>query len=559
MVTPPARNQVARWFYTLGALLIVASWLWRPALPPSPLWDPDTWGYLHPALSWLDGGDFQQMHGRSGFYPSLLLLFLKWGGGLSAIPFFQHLLGLAAALLAWTAWWLWFGFLPPMRWRNGFTLLGGALGLLVLCLWMFNPHAWMLESEIRPEGVLPFFVFAQITCSLAFFHALRPAFAPASESNPGIRFWHILLTGTGALAFSGMALALKPSWILAATVMWLAVLPGLLPRRSRLPVAAALLLGAAFCLGGKFFYSQWLKPDNFSRTFLPMTLLTIHAPWVLESWEEELASDSKKSWPVPREVLEAFVENFRTELDKAKSDAGWYTRLGFDPDYLMYRSSVNKPLGDADIGLEDAVALHKSGYFLAWQRRTGPMAQKVLHQFDYFLRPDSRIFAANRADWPRFRDRTGIELDKFPPQPDLPVSCAILRDNRSQFDATTFPASIPRPAWIGTIASIFASTTPWLLGAFALWWILIPWRHPEWFFPGAVATFLLALPAANAFAVSLTHALDMTRYCFTFAPFYALALAAIALLIFCWAIIRLFHQPAPPSENLAATQTDGNP
>jgi hypothetical protein len=54
----------------------------------------------------------------------------------------------------------------------------------------------------------------------------------------------------------------------------------------------------------------------------------------------------------------------------------------------------------------------------------------------------------------------------------------------------------------------------------------------------------LALPAANALAVSLTHSLDLYRYRFTFAPSYGWALAAIAMLLLVWAV-ELFYQPGP--------------
>jgi hypothetical protein len=561
-----------------GAGLILLSWWVRPAQPQVAIWDPDTWGYLYPALSWIEGGAFQQMHGRHGFYPSLLLLFIEWGGGLGRIVFYQQLLGVAGAVLAWAGWILWLrlllgggidrghqgddgssertegretsrrkgrsvqhspsGVLPSKVW-GGLWWLGVAVGAALVCLWMFNPHMRLQESELRPEAVLSFFVAGQVVFGLAFYVGLQAAVR--GEAWPG---WRLGLVGVLALAFAWLGWSLKPSWVFAALAMWPLLAVGFFVAGCRRVVVVTFLAGGLIWFGGSSIYGRWMKPDSASRTFLPMTLLTIHAPWVFAAWEDELANGDEASWPVRREVLQAFVENFRVELDRAKADPGWYVRLGFDPDYLMYRSSISRPLGEAGISMEDAIAFHKQGFFLAWQKFPLAMLGKVLGQFDYFLRPESRLFAAWKADWPRFWERTARELEKFSEAAPGLKTGELLAENRREFLAEPWPEVQSSPIALGWIADVLGTLAPWLVGAFFLWWVVVPWRAVEWIWPGLGAALLLALPAANALAVSLTHSLDLYRYRFTFAPSYGWALAAIAMLLLVWAV-ELFYQPGP--------------
>ncbi len=522
-----------RWVYFSGVALLVVSWLFRPLQPSLPLWDPDTWGYLYPALSWLDGGPFQQMHGRHGFYPSLLLLFLQSGGGLERVPFYQHLFGLGGAVLAWTAWLRWLRVLCFGREFSlwvwwGLVVVGGAIS----SLWMFNPHVWMQENDLRPEAVLGFFVFGQLACGMDYLGRLQRL--ATKEKWSSWEIWGLALNAVGALAFAWMALALKPSWIFAAAGTWVFVAIGWSIARARWVVASSLVMGVIFWGGASAFYQHWLQEDDASRTFLPMTLTTIHAPWVLAAWEDELAKGRTAGGVLGREGLEKFVENFRRELATARQDAGWYKRLGLDSDYLMYRSSLNRPLGEAGVGMEEGIAFHKRGYFLAWMKFPLPMAEKVWGQFDYFLRPEPRIFAARQADWPRYWERTGGELEKYFRYGPGEISQALLQSNRQSFLKAAVPPAQPRPLFLGWIAESLARLAPFLLAGFLLWWAALPWGYQDWFWPGLAAAYFLSLPAGNAFAVSLTHSLDLFRYRFTFAPSYAWALAAIFCLLVLW-------------------------
>jgi len=88
------------------ALVFVFAWaVWqRFTLPLDPIADPDTWGYLSPALRKLTGAEFGHSQARNFLYPGFLYFVLRCFGDFRAITIVQHLLGLAAGgsfLLTW--------------------------------------------------------------------------------------------------------------------------------------------------------------------------------------------------------------------------------------------------------------------------------------------------------------------------------------------------------------------------------------------------------------------------------------------------------------------------
>src|SRR5947207_9925172 len=113
MIAQPASNQSSRprrdslWrlcYWT--ALALVFAWaVWqRFKLPLDPIADPDTWGYLSPALRKLTGAEFGHTNGRNFVYPAFVFLLLRLFADFRAITIAQHFLGLLAVaffLLTW--------------------------------------------------------------------------------------------------------------------------------------------------------------------------------------------------------------------------------------------------------------------------------------------------------------------------------------------------------------------------------------------------------------------------------------------------------------------------
>ncbi len=93
----PGTNSVWRLCYWTAIAFIFAWAVWqRFALPLDPIADPDTWGYLSPALRKLTGAEFGHTHGRNFLYPGFLYSVLRCFGDFRAIAIVQHLLGMAA-------------------------------------------------------------------------------------------------------------------------------------------------------------------------------------------------------------------------------------------------------------------------------------------------------------------------------------------------------------------------------------------------------------------------------------------------------------------------------
>src|SRR6476660_9900040 len=101
----PETNSLWRACYWTALALIFAWAIWqRFNLPLDPIADPDTWGYLSPALRKLLGAEFGHSHGRNFVYPAFVWSVLRGFGDFRAIVIAQHLLGLLAGgilLLTW--------------------------------------------------------------------------------------------------------------------------------------------------------------------------------------------------------------------------------------------------------------------------------------------------------------------------------------------------------------------------------------------------------------------------------------------------------------------------
>ena len=89
MIAQLASNQSCRpsnrslWpvcYWTVIALLFAGAVWQRFKLPLDPIADPDTWGYLSPALRKLTGAEFGHTYGRNFVYPGFLFLVLRLFG-----------------------------------------------------------------------------------------------------------------------------------------------------------------------------------------------------------------------------------------------------------------------------------------------------------------------------------------------------------------------------------------------------------------------------------------------------------------------------------------------
>lgn len=317
----------------LTVIFVSAAWF-RSLCPGIPISDPDTWGYLNPALSDLAGQGFQQTHGRGICYPLFVKWTLQFTGSFFAIPTLQHILGLISGMAWWAIWREWLKWLP-IGWRNAFAIQ--IVGLFFLALYLWNANAIISEEMIRPEGVFPLLSLVQTFLCMIYARLRWKQEAPLGSFLAGVL---AILTGV-------ICVSVKPSWGLAGVVpIALALLGSLVPfslgllRRRVLPLA----FGLALVFAWSIFIPKWTGwiTDSSSRTFLPSTLVTIHAPII----SKFLNSEARKGNLNDAEV--AFLKNWDRRLEESKKlTKTSYRILGYDPDYLMYHSDALKAIPDS--------------------------------------------------------------------------------------------------------------------------------------------------------------------------------------------------------------------
>ena len=259
----------SRWINALGLVCVLGAIFWgailRSHFPSTPLSDPDTWGYLNPALSWLGRLGFQQTNGRSWLYPAILAAILKIGGDFSWITYVQHIQGLLAAWVMWQTYRLWQALL---RERGLLAQVELLVGLAAIILYVLGSDEILLEATIRPEGIVTVFVASYLCCLVGYFSA--------RWHHPSTR--RSVLFGAGSLVLSYVIFLLKPSWgfslIFSPVPLLIGALRGGTLTTRFLPLLASLgLVGVLavmpFLLG--------FRRDSSSRTFLPTTLVSVHA------------------------------------------------------------------------------------------------------------------------------------------------------------------------------------------------------------------------------------------------------------------------------------------
>jgi hypothetical protein len=162
----PIGEDKRSWYYvTAAAIFGYAIWL-RFSLPLTPICDPDTWGYLSPAIDKLSGSGFTHNF-RNYFYPGLLFLILRCFADFRAVTVIQHCLGLAGGAVLLATWRrIWF-FMPDSRLPSP---VFAAAGLTLTASFLFAPAPIAFETNMRPESIASFLVILNIFIALEFWY-----------------------------------------------------------------------------------------------------------------------------------------------------------------------------------------------------------------------------------------------------------------------------------------------------------------------------------------------------------------------------------------------------
>ena len=501
----------------------------RSGLPAVPLLTPDSWGYLHPALSWLGGAGFQQTDGRAWFYPAILTLILKAGGDFSWIVRVQQFLGLASAPLLWFGLRIWLSLF-----RKRTLLCHGVavfLGALTAAIYLLNTTQVRFEMTIQPEGVLAFFVLIYLLLALAY---IRMRWV-SQKDLPAIVF------GAATLIVSYCVLLLKPSWGFALIPSFFLLIGGIFGAGSRslrwIPACAAVV-----ATGGLFFLPHLLgfRPDAGSRTFLPFTLVSIHATQILQNAEKEhliTETDTPSSDQEDRfyqELKQAWIEARKVPL-------GCPT-LGFAPDYIMYTKDFFRGFA-AEKKLTDPELIHLcyTSYFKTWMGSPGAMLAKIGKELRIFLSAPSRDFAAHSVSRKRALDISA----RFSPAPqDLLIATESKDYLRNQPAYLAYLANLAKVYqqgwqidcvnWLRYLAIVLAKLASIIQVAFfvCLIPIFLARRLSDLRLPAIAAIMVSTAVYGNMLTVGVVHTLDLDRYRTGYVPALLLTLAIMTTVLF---------------------------
>ena len=482
----------------------------------------DSWGWLDPALSWLGGTGFRERFEREWIYGAFIAACLRLTGSFSGYIIIQQILGVVAAILMWLTWRTWSALLPkPFI----LEIAGSVIGLLVVALYLFNPIALVLELSIRPEAIMAFTAFLQLFCIASY-----------------CRFrWHepkaiaSLIFGAVAMLLAYALFILKPNWLLALPATTLPVFVGLfgatipLSIRVLTPLLGLFLIVFALIVPDKFLFIR----TGEARVVLPMTLFTIHADVIQASMRHELEASAKSD--DRRRFLEAFLPVLDREMETARTLASYYPRLGFDPDYLMYRATVF-PFLEQERGMSraDIASFCRRSFLSGIVSEPLLYARKVLTQLGYFFFPDDGTFFRTRIKMGKLYEYV---LTTVPESLDTTISQPV----REMFDAFRRSAVLQAAQSVSletfgpfrSLLRVVRSAAFWIEIAFFLSAAscLLVDALARLRLAAFVAAIFFFAPAGNALTIALIHALDNSRYRGSYGPLLLFALAAMFIFV----------------------------
>lgn len=522
----------------LGLVLGLAAWS-RFSWPQWPVSDPDTWGYLHPALAKLAGEGFQHTYGRNFVYPGWLYLLLRTGGDFRAIPVAQHLLGLATGVCLWLAWRQWRGWFPDSRLPASVDAL---LGLGFTAFFLRSASAIHFEQQIRPEAVFPFFAALGVCLLLAF---LRAWFVDRHPMRSA-------LLATLSLLDTALLYQLKPSFGLTVAfavlpLAWAAFRPW---TRDRLPrrllaigtAAAAFLAVVLFVLPERHF----ARTDSFSTLFLPETLLTVHANLI----RDQLVRDARDgaATPFPAGWLADAAGRFDHETRLAALRAQKpYPSLGYNPDHLMYGHEGFCHWLNENLPAPEAAAFSFYYYKRAALHAPGRMAAKVLRQLGVFYNIHCPAFwPATKFKVGRFYRKTNEALAYPSYQQQIraypPGLAYLTASEKLQRSKVVFR----QPIWAGPANVAAAVGYLPLLVLFVAGMVGISrWpaeRRAGLWAAGWLLAMVYGLNFGNCLTIAIVHSLDVARYSYNLLVYAAWCELAAAVWLVEGLLVWLRHR-----------------
>lgn len=362
----------------LCVVLLMAIHLRFFKMPRTPITDRDTWGYFHPALAVFFNGTFEQSE-RQFLYPGFTLLVMRAKQNVDFLAAVQSVIGLIGGAFLWLAWMKLRRFFAPERFAIfGVAFAHALLGILMIAVYLLSLRRVVLEHTIRPEAIFPSVSAFLLWLSLVF---LDEAFLKKKRTA---LLW---LQGTLILFASSVLYLLKPQWgvslIFAALPLVVVFFAG--SYRVKFAMIAAAIAGVALSYFALFLPEEKLNEKFNARTmpFLPTLMFCIHANIIYPELLRDIESPSP---PYDRAFLQAVADDVKYALTNPPG-VGVYPSLGFDPDYIIYRSKAMRLMEshfDGDPKGYGKFCEHY--YFMAVRHQPLAMVKKVLGELRLFYR-----------------------------------------------------------------------------------------------------------------------------------------------------------------------------
>jgi len=488
---------------TVAFIFAWAVWQ-RFKLPLNPIADPDTWGYLSPALHKLTGAEFGHSQSRNFLYPGFLYLVLRCFGDFRAIGVVQHLLGLAAGGLFLLTWRRVRAFVPDSLVNPS---LHDAFGLAGAAIYLLASDTIRTETQLRPEGVCAFLISINLYFAVQF----------VSCSFLEHRRTGAIVCGSATVLTSLLLASAKPSFWFAAIVVMVPVTAFFFRQnwwRQKIALGLAIAVTAALVLWPERILS---RKDAESQTFLPTMLFVIHADLIRDQMAEDLKENAH--FPYSREWLERVYAALNSEIGKSQTnDPGHYPSLKFNPEYLWFDPSsittqLRREFGSNVSALCD---FYRFYYWRTWQLRPFRAFQKVARQFSIYYYPDCPAYAPMKI-WPLMdvyeRAVTSLDSEDYRKiARSLPALTDFMRRTKSL--AENAPATKQQGLLRHVLADLAVSYLSLLLLALILsaiiFWKQARWRRLRWL--AAFVLFGSAYNAASCLEVAIVNSLEVHRY-----------------------------------------------
>lgn len=488
---------------TVAFIFAWAVWQ-RFKLPLSPIADPDTWGYLSPALRKLTGAEFGHTQSRNFLYPGFLYLVLRCFGDFRAIGVVQHLLGVAAGGVLLLTWRRLRAFVPDSLVNPS---LYDAFGLAGTAIYLLASDTIRIETQLRPEGVCAFLISINLYFAVQF---ISCSFLEHRRTSA-------VVCGNATVLTSLLLASAKPSFWFAAIVVMVPVTAFFLrPNwvRQKIALGLGMVLIASLVLWPERILS---RKDEASQTFLPTMLFVIHADLI----RDQMAADLKEnaSLPYSKDWLERVYVALNSEIAKSETNyPGHYPSLQFDPEYLWFdRSSITTQLRrEFGSNISALCDFYRFYYWRTWQRRPFRALQKVARQFSIYYYPNCPAYAPMKI-WPLMdvyeRAVTSLDSEEYRK---IARSLPALTDfmQRTKSLAENAPATKQQGLLRHVLADLAVSYLFLLLLALILsaiiFWKQARWRRLKWL--AALVLFGSAYNAASCLEVAIVNSLEVHRY-----------------------------------------------